>query len=141
MERSRFRHFEEIHSRWEDQDCYRHINNVVAYSFFDTAVNRHMMQAAGFSIHDPHVGFVVSSSCDYFKPLSFPSLVSVGIAIPRGSLGTSSVKYQLALFSGDDSSASAQGSFTQVFVDAATQKPAPIPDRVRSCLEALLVPP
>src|SRR3989338_5521734 len=62
MERSRFRHFEEIHSRWEDQDCYRHINNVVAYSFFDTAVNRHMMQAAGFSIHDPHVGFVVNSS-------------------------------------------------------------------------------
>ena len=131
--------FESLSTRWEDQDCYQHVNNVVAYSFFDTAVNRLMMRRAGFSIHDPAVGFVVNSACDYFRPFAFPSAVHVGIAIPKGCLGTSSVKYRLALFVDEEATASAQGSFTHVWVNKETQKPLPIPVRIRKELEQLII--
>ena len=37
-------HFVAITTRWMDNDVYRHVNNVVYYSFFDTAVNEYMMR-------------------------------------------------------------------------------------------------
>jgi acyl-CoA thioester hydrolase len=37
--RSAFPHFMTIQTRWMDNDVYGHVNNVVYYSYFDTAVN------------------------------------------------------------------------------------------------------
>ena len=37
--RGDYRHFQPITTRWHDNDIYGHVNNVVYYGFFDTAVN------------------------------------------------------------------------------------------------------
>ena len=39
LPRSAYRRFVPLTTRWLDNDAYGHINNVVYYSLFDTAVN------------------------------------------------------------------------------------------------------
>ncbi|MBU2256850.1 MAG: acyl-CoA thioesterase, partial [Gammaproteobacteria bacterium] len=71
--RSDYRHFQPITTRWHDNDVYGHVNNVTYYSFFDSAVNTYLIEVGGLDIHNGDVvGFVVSSSCDYFASIAFP---------------------------------------------------------------------
>jgi len=56
--------FEEIHSRWNDNDVYGHINNAVYYSFFDTAVNRYLIEHDVLDLqHSKEIGLVVETQC------------------------------------------------------------------------------
>ena len=87
----------ELPTRWSDDDTYGHVNNVVHYSMFDTAVNGWLIEASGVDIRQlPAIGLVVETSCQYFAELRFPEVVTAGLALER--LGTSSVIYRLALF-------------------------------------------
>jgi len=87
--RAGYRYFLAIPTRWMDNDTYGHVNNVTYYSYFDTAVNEHLIRVGGLDIvNDPAVGYVVESSCRFRKPLTFPDVIEVGIRI--GKLGTSS---------------------------------------------------
>jgi len=134
--RSDYRHFQPITTRWHDNDIYGHVNNVVYYGFFDTAVNNYLIQQGGLDIHGGEVvGFVVSSSCDYFASISFPDLIEVGVRVAR--LGNSSVQYELAIFRQGEHEACAAGRFVHVFVRRADNRPTPIPERLRGALEAL----
>ena len=38
-----FKWFIDLQSRWMDNDAYGHTNNVVYYAWFDTAVNRFLV--------------------------------------------------------------------------------------------------
>ncbi|MBD3736080.1 MAG: acyl-CoA thioesterase [Pseudomonas balearica] len=134
--RSDYRHFQPITTRWHDNDIYGHVNNVTYYGFFDTAVNTYLIQQGGLDIHGGEVvGFVVSSSCDYFASISFPDLIEVGVRVAR--LGNSSVQYELAIFRQGEREACAAGRFVHVFVRRADNRPTPIPERLRGALEAL----
>ena len=134
--RSDYRHFQPITTRWHDNDIYGHVNNVTYYGFFDTAVNTYLIQQGGLDIHGGAVvGFVVSSSCDYFASISFPDLIEVGVRVAR--LGNSSVQYELAIFRQGEHEACAAGRFVHVFVRRADNRPTPIPERLRGALEAL----
>jgi acyl-CoA thioester hydrolase len=137
--RDRYPHLTTLDTRWMDNDVYGHVNNVVYYSFFDTAVNRWLI-AQG--VLDPAtstaIGLVVETQCRYFRPLSFPEPVTAGLRV--GRVGTSSVRYELALFGGDDAEAAAAGHFVHVYVDRATRRPAPVPDAMRAALATLRVP-
>lgn len=136
--RADFRHFQSITTRWHDNDLYGHVNNVVYYSFFDSAVNRYLIEQGGLDIHNGEVvGFVVSSSCDYFASVAFPERIDVGLRV--GKLGNSSVQYELAIFKEGDDEACAAGRFVHVFVDRASNRPAPIPERLRAALAELVV--
>ncbi len=116
---------------------YGHVNNVVYYAFFDTAVNRHLIHAGLLDIQtSPVVGLVVETQCQYFKSVAFPDVVHAGIRIAR--LGTSSVRYEIGLFANDDDVAAAQGHFVHVYVDRASNKPVPIPDALRDALQKLM---
>lgn len=96
-QRSDYRHFQPIITRWHDNDVYGHVNNVTYYSFFDTAVNTYLIEEGGLDIHDGEVvGFVVSSACDYFASIAFPERIEIGLRV--GKLGNSSVQYELAVF-------------------------------------------
>ncbi|WP_421682609.1 acyl-CoA thioesterase [Stutzerimonas urumqiensis] len=133
-----YRHFQPITTRWHDNDVYGHVNNVVYYSYFDSAVNTYLIERGGLDIHDGEVvGFVVSSSCDYFASIAFPESVEVGLRV--GKLGNSSVQYELAIFKRGEEHACAAGRFVHVFVDRASNRPTAIPPRLRGALEALLV--
>lgn len=131
-----FPHVLSLATRWADVDVYGHVNNVVYYSYFDTVVNEHLV---AHGVLDPQasavIGLVVETRCTYFRSLTFPQPVQAGMRISK--LGSSSVRYEIALFQGDDPRAAAQGHFVHVYVDRATQRPVPIPDAVRRVLEPL----
>jgi acyl-CoA thioester hydrolase len=130
-------------TRWADNDAYGHVNNVVYYEFFDSAVNGWLIEATDVDIRElPAIGVVAETSCRYLREVSFHGDVSVGLALAR--LGTSSVVYQLGVFAyegGDlDPRPRAVGRFVHVYVDAQTRRPVPVPEPVRSALEALQPP-
>lgn len=136
--RSDFVAFEEIHSRWMDNDAYGHINNVVYYSFFDTAVNRYLIERNVLNVlKSEAIGFVIETQCKYFSPIAYPDLIHVGLKVVH--LGNSSVKYELAIFKNNDDIASAAGNFVHVYVNRNTNKPTPIPQNVREILAGLIL--
>jgi acyl-CoA thioester hydrolase len=136
--RSDFVAFEEIHSRWMDNDAYGHINNVVYYSFFDTAVNRYLIERNVLDVlKSEAIGFVIETQCQYFSPIAYPDLIHVGLKVTH--LGNSSVKYEVAIFKNEDDVASAAGSFVHVYVNRSTNKPTPIPQDVREILAGLVL--
>lgn len=121
-----YKHFQPITTRWHDNDIYGHVNNVVYYGFFDTAVNNYLIQQGGLDIQDGDiVGFVVSSACDYFASIAYPDLIEVGLRVAR--LGSSSVQYELAIFREGEQEACAAGRFVHVFVERASNRPTTIP--------------
>jgi acyl-CoA thioester hydrolase len=140
LPRSQFPHFQLITTRWMDNDVYGHVNNVVHYSYFDTAVNRYLIEAGALDIHAGEViGLVVQTQCHYFESLAFPQTVYAGLRVAR--LGRSSVTYELGLFADDAPLAAAVGHFVHVYVDRATRRPVPVPDPLRATLAPLLVNP
>lgn len=136
--RETFRHFVEIPTRWMDNDVYGHVNNVVYYSYFDTAVNTHLIQQGGLDIREsPVIGVVVETLCQFHKELSFPEVIEAGIAVER--LGRTSVKYTIGLFREDDPKPAATGHFVHVYIDRITRQPVPVPDAIRAALEPLVL--
>ena len=135
--RSAYRAWRTIPTRWADNDAYGHVNNVVHYAWFDTAVNAWLVDAGLLDIErgDP-IGLVVETRCSYFAALAFPQQVEVGVAIEK--LGNSSVTYRLGIFAEGEGSAAAEGEFTHVYVDRLTRKPRALPDAWRVKLETLL---
>ncbi|MRW93737.1 acyl-CoA thioesterase [Duganella sp. FT80W] len=120
-----------------DNDIYGHVNNVVYYSYFDTAVNQYLIEAGVLDIHHGEVvGFVVDSGCSYFAPLAFPDVVHAGIRVSK--LGNSSVRYEIALYRNNDPLPAAAGHFVHVYVERASNRTVPIPDVVRKVLESII---
>lgn len=125
-----------LSTRWTDNDVYGHVNNAIYYAFFDSAVNRFLIEEGGLDIHaGPVIGLVVESSCRYHAPLAYPEPIVGGVRVDR--LGTSSVTYGVAVFAEGKDDAAADGTFTHVFVDRVTRRPTPIPDELRRALERL----
>ncbi|MGO9768012.1 MAG: acyl-CoA thioesterase [Roseiarcus sp.] len=123
-------------TRWSDNDPYGHLNNVVYYSFFDTAVNAILIEAGLLDpAASPTIGLVAESECRFFSSLAFPDAVEVGVAVEH--IGRSSVRYVLAAFKAGAPRASAQGGYTHVYVDRASGKPTPIPDAHRRLMQGL----
>jgi acyl-CoA thioester hydrolase len=134
--RDHYRHFLEITTRWMDNDTYGHVNNVVYYAYFDTAVNRYLIAAGVLDIaSSPVIGLVVESQCRYFSPMAFPDTVHAGLRVAH--LGRSSVRYEVGIFRNDEPLASAQGHFIHVYVDRVQRRPVPIPAPMRTVLERL----
>jgi acyl-CoA thioester hydrolase len=134
--RSEYRVFRSITTRWMDNDVYGHVNNVVYYSWFDTAVNAYLMEQGALDIHQGSViGLVVETQCRYFTPLAFPQLIEAGIRVAR--LGNSSVRYEVGLFAQGESLCAAQGHFVHVYVDKVTRRPTVLPEALRAVLEHL----
>lgn len=134
--RSRYPYLHPLATRWSDNDVYGHVNNVAYYSYFDTAVNACLI---GRGVLDPQagsiIGLVAETGCRYFAPLSFPEPLTVGVGVAR--IGTSSVRYELGVFSGDQEQPAAQGFFVHVYVDRAQRRPVPLPPELRAVLEGL----
>ena len=134
--RDQYAHFHTISTRWMDNDVYRHINNVVYYSFFDTAVNEYMLRSGVLDLDaSATVSLVAETGCTYFAPVSFPDVVQCGLRVAH--LGRSSVRYEIGVFRNDEAHASAQGYFVHVCCDRATHAPVPMPPALRASLEQL----
>ncbi|MDP2405045.1 MAG: thioesterase family protein [Hydrogenophaga sp.] len=135
--RSHYRVFRTIGTRWMDNDAYGHVNNVVYYSWFDTAVNGWLIEQGALDIHAGEViGLVIETQCNYFAPLAFPQTVHAGLRVAH--LGQSSVRYEVGLFAEDGEMAAACGHFVHVYVDRATRRPVPLPTALKTVLQKLV---
>ena len=115
-----------IPTRWMDNDVYGHVNNVIYYSFFDTAVNQILIDLELLDFNKSEIiGLVVETSCTYHKPISFPDIIEAAIKIDK--LGNSSIRYNIGLFKKGDSEPCATGYFVHVYVDRLSRKPRKIP--------------
>ena len=135
--RSAYRVFRSIGTRWMDNDAYGHINNVVYYSWFDTAVNAYLIEQGVLDIeHGETIGLVIETQCNYFSPLAFPQTVEAGIRVAR--LGSSSVRYEVGLFAQGEPLSAAKGHFIHVYVNRQTRRPTALPAKLKTVLESLL---
>jgi acyl-CoA thioester hydrolase len=135
--RQAYPYLQSITTRWADNDVYGHVNNVVYFSYFDTVVNRYLIDKGVLDIHRGEViGLVVENTCRYYQSLQFPDRVDAGIQVQR--LGTSSVVYRIGLFRNEQTSPAAQGRFVHVYVDRRTRKPVALPDDLRAALAPLV---
>ncbi len=135
--KSNYVFFNQISTRWADNDIYGHVNNVTYYSYFDTVANNFLIEQGGLDIQQADVvGFVVSSNCEYLAPIAHPATINAGFRVNR--LGTSSVEYGIGIFANDSEEAAAYGTFTHVFVNRKSNKASPIPDALRTALESAL---
>ena len=126
-----YKYFLDIPTRWMDNDIYGHVNNVVYYSYVDTVANEYLIREGSFDIHnDSVIGVAVESHCNYFRP-------EAGLRV--GHLGKTSVRYEIGLFTAPHETASATAHFVHVFVDRSSNKPVPIPAKLRQALEKILV--
>lgn len=126
--------FRRLQTRWADNDVYGHMNNVVHYGLFDTAINGWLLERGLLDFKSGStIGLVVETGCHYFAEMAFPDRVDAGIGVER--IGTSSVTYRIALFRNDEASASAQGRFVHVYVDRQTRRPKPLDGDWREVLE------
>jgi acyl-CoA thioester hydrolase len=134
--RGAYRAFRTIGTRWMDNDAYGHVNNVVYYSWFDTVVNAHLIDQGALDIHHGEtIGLVVETQCNYFSAIAFPQAVDAGLRVAH--MGQSSVRYEVGLFAQDEPLTAARGHFVHVYVDRVTRRPAPLPGKLKSVLEAL----
>ena len=135
--RSDYRAFSTITTRWFDNDIYGHMNNALHYQLFDTAVNGHLLREGALFLDGTGPMFlVVETGCTYFAEMAFPDVITAGIRVAH--LGGSSVRYEVGLFKNDEQTASAQGHFVHVNVNRDTRKPAPMDGDVRKVLERLV---
>jgi acyl-CoA thioester hydrolase len=136
-ERSAYRAFRTITTRWMDNDIYSHMNNVVHYSLFDTAVNGWLIEQKVLDIHGgDQIGLVVETGCRYFGELAFPDVVTAGIRVAQ--IGSSSVRYEVGLFRNEEDVAAAEGFFIHVYVDRQTRRPKPLTTALRAVLETIV---
>jgi acyl-CoA thioester hydrolase len=138
--RSAYRAWHTIPTRWSDNDIYGHVNNVVYYSWFDTAVNAMLIDAGLLDIlSGASIGLVVETACRYARPVSFPQTVEAGICVTH--LGKSSVRYDVGIFTKSDKSAAAEGHFIHVYVDRASRRPVELANDWRVFLQTLVADP
>jgi acyl-CoA thioester hydrolase len=138
--RAEFRHFSHMPTRWNDNDAYGHVNNGVYYAWFDTVVNRFLIDSGTLDIAtSPVVALVVETGCRYRASVAYPEDVTIGLRVAK--LGTSSVRYELAVFRAGDDLAAAEAHYVHVYVDRATQRPVPIPDDARAAMRGIMSEP
>lgn len=134
--RDQFQVWRRFTTRWSDNDAYGHVNNMIYYQWFDSAVNAWLVERGLLNIvaGDP-IALVVETRCTYFAPLAFPGDVDVGMKVAQ--LGRSSVRYGLGVFATGQERAAAAGEFVHVAVDRANRRPAPWPEQWVRELQAI----
>ncbi|MDH4396430.1 MAG: thioesterase family protein [Limnobacter sp.] len=132
-----YKHIAEVQTRWSDNDIYGHVNNVTYYSYFDSVMNRYLIDSGALDIQNGTVvGFVVESNCKFLSPLAYPDQVTAGLRV--GKLGNSSVRYELALWD-QHGKLCAKGFMVHVFVDRQNNRPTPMPAPLRAALQNLML--
>ena len=136
--RSEYNHFILLGTRWNDNDIYGHMNNVIYYELFDTAVNKWLLTNNLLDIQNgKNIGLIVKSGCDFFSSFAYPEDIEAGIRVTK--IGTSSVRYEVGLFQKNQQLSSADGFFIHVYVDRETNKPLPLDYTFKKALDTLLI--
>lgn len=139
LSRQDYRRFFSMETRWNDMDLYGHVNNVVYLEYFDSALNRALIEAQALDLSGTGpIGVVASNRTDYFSEISYPATVTIGVRVER--IGKTSLHWGFAVFCGEAEVAAAQGTYVHVYVDRATRKPVPMSPALHAVAERLFVP-
>ncbi len=131
--RSAFCRFSTVQTRWADNDVYHHVNNAVYYVYFDSIINRYLIEEGGLDfLKGETVGLAVETGARFHGSFAFPETIEAGLAVAH--IGNSSVRYEIGLFAVGEEKARVEAHFVHVFVDRATQRPVPIPEKIRAAL-------
>jgi acyl-CoA thioester hydrolase len=99
------------------------MNNSVYAFLIDSIVNAYLIEKCGMNPRSSkQVGLVVSSYCDYFGSIAYPSVVELGLRAV--SLGKSSIKYEVGVFEKRQEDVKAVGGSIHVFVEQDGRRPA-----------------
>ena len=135
--REDYQKFYPLSTRWMDNDMFGHINNVVYYSFFDTAVTHFLIETGILRLkNNPIVFYVVHTSCNFITSLSYPEEIEAGIMLKK--IGKTSITYGVSVFKKGTISAAAYGEFIHVLVDRNSNKATPIPEDIRQKIKSLM---
>ena len=127
-----------MNTRWNDNDIYGHLNNVIYYELFDTAVNKWLIKNNLIDIKNGNnIGLIVQSGCNYFSSFEYPEDIDAGIRVTK--IGNSSVRYEVGLFKQNDDLASADGFFIHVYVDRVSNKPINLDYEFKKKLDTIYV--
>ncbi|MEP6797078.1 MAG: thioesterase family protein [Lapillicoccus sp.] len=126
-----------VPTRWNDNDVYGHVNNTVHYLAMDTVVNAWLIDHGLDVERGKQIGLVVESGCRYLAPVTYPDALVLGLRISR--LGSSSVRWEIAMDRESDGARVAEGHFVHVFVDRQSRRPAPVPPELRAAMGALVI--
>ena len=136
--RSDYNHFSKMSTRWNDNDIYGHLNNVIYYELIDTAVNKWLIKNNLIDIKKGNnIGLIVQSGCNYFSSFEYPEDIDAGIRVTK--IGNSSVRYEVGLFKQNDDLASADGFFIHVYVDRVSNKPINLDYEFKKKLDTIYV--
>ncbi len=130
-------YFLDIQTRWMDNDVYGHINNVIYYSYFDTVINRYLIEVGGLDIQNsPVIGVTAETRCQFFESVSYPEELQAGLRVKR--IGNSSVVYNIGIFQKNPERMLAAGYFVHVFVNRSSNQPISIPYKIREALNKII---
>ena len=122
---------------WGDMDSFQHVNNVIYLRWFESARIQYFMKT-GFIAHMEETGvgpILADSRCRYRVPVTFPDRVTV--TVQARDLSGDRFQMDYRLYSDQHGRLAAEGESTIVCYDFAAGRKAPIPDAVRTAMEAL----
>lgn len=135
---SEYNYFCQLSTRWNDNDIYGHMNNIIYYALFDTAVNKWLIKNKLIDIKNgQNIGLIVQSGCNYFSSFEYPENINAGIRVTK--IGKSSVRYEVGLFKEKEELSSADGFFIHVYVDRKTNKPIALDYNFKNTLDTIFV--
>jgi acyl-CoA thioester hydrolase len=136
--RENYRWQVDIPTRWADGDPYGHVNNVIYYSWFDTAVTTMLFERRVIWLPDsPSIGLCVESKCEFLQSVTFPETVDARVRI--GRIGDKSLRFEVGLFKEGEEAPAAVGYFVHVYVDRATRKPVSLTSEQRQAVADLVL--
>ena len=129
-QRSDFRYWQSIPTRWGDEDRMGHINNAMYFTYDEQAritYLRSQLAEAGYEAGEGRM-ILARIACDFLVQINHPSTLDYGMRITR--IGRSSMMSEGASFIGDVCHSRVAG--VMVWFDYEKQASGPIPDAVRN---------
>jgi acyl-CoA thioester hydrolase len=126
-------HVEHMRLRWGELDALRHLNNVAYFRYFEEA-RIHWFATLGIDYGDDGEGPILANiETRFVKPALYPEDVAIELRI--GKVGNSSfVLEHLMRSARDPTVVYSTGEAVLVWIDIASGKSKPLPERVRAIL-------
>ena len=123
---------EEVDTRFGDNDIFGHLNNVIYYSLFDSVINRFLIKKCKYNPFSSNIIAVSPETrCKFRKSFKYPDIIIAGLSTFK--IGTTSVIYDISLFSKKSKLAHAEGYFVHVFVKRNNmQEKVSIPKKIKA---------
>jgi acyl-CoA thioester hydrolase len=131
-----FRFYHSVEVRYADIDAQRHVNNVVFFTYMETAraaYLRHLGLWDGKDFLD--IGIIlVKAECEYLLPINYGTPLRVGVRTER--IGTKSLTFGYAIEALETNREMARGKTISVAYDYHALRSIAVPPAWRAAIEA-----